>query len=44
VTPRLTQAGPTQNLAASIRKLGVRVLGMLRWGLIPYWSKDPKIA
>jgi len=23
---------------------GDRVLGMLRWGLIPYWSKDPKIA
>jgi putative SOS response-associated peptidase YedK len=23
---------------------GHRVLGTLRWGLIPYWSKDPKIA
>jgi putative SOS response-associated peptidase YedK len=23
---------------------GDRVLGLLRWGLIPYWSKDPKIA
>ena len=23
---------------------GERVLGVLRWGLIPYWSKDPKIA
>jgi putative SOS response-associated peptidase YedK len=23
---------------------GERVLGTLRWGLIPYWSKDPKIA
>jgi putative SOS response-associated peptidase YedK len=23
---------------------GERVIGTLRWGLIPYWSKDPKIA
>jgi putative SOS response-associated peptidase YedK len=23
---------------------GERTLGTLRWGLIPYWSKDPKIA
>jgi putative SOS response-associated peptidase YedK len=23
---------------------GERVIGMLRWGLIPYWSKDSKIA
>src|SRR5262245_5967973 len=23
---------------------GERVLGMLRWGLIPYWAKDRKIA
>src|SRR5438132_3724811 len=22
---------------------GDQVLGTLRWGLIPYWSKDPKI-
>jgi hypothetical protein len=26
------------------RETGERVLGTLRWGLIPYWSKDPKIA
>ncbi len=23
---------------------GERVIGTLRWGLIPYWSKDPKIG
>ena len=26
------------------RETGERVLGTLRWGLIPYWSKDPKIG
>src|SRR5271155_4523051 len=39
-------AAPGQDLPV-IRlhpETGERVLGLLRWGLIPYWSKDPKIA
>ena len=39
-------AAPGQDLPV-IRlhpETGHRVLGLLRWGLIPYWSKDPKIA
>jgi putative SOS response-associated peptidase YedK len=39
-------AAPGQDLPV-IRlrpETGQRVLGLLRWGLIPYWSKDPKIA
>jgi putative SOS response-associated peptidase YedK len=43
--PRYNLA-PTQD-AAVIResvKTGQRVLGSLRWGLIPYWAKDPAIG
>jgi len=39
-------AAPGQDLPV-IRlhpETGHRVLGLLRWGLVPYWSKDPKIA
>src|SRR3984893_16819879 len=39
-------AAPGQDLPV-IRlhpETGDRILGLLRWGLIPYWSKDPKIA
>lgn len=39
-------AAPGQDLPV-IRlhpETGERVLGLIRWGLIPYWSKDPKIA
>jgi putative SOS response-associated peptidase YedK len=39
-------AAPGQDLPV-IRlhpETGDRGLGLLRWGLIPYWSKDPKIA
>ncbi len=39
-------AAPGQDLPV-IRlhpETGERILGLLRWGLIPYWSKDPKIA
>jgi putative SOS response-associated peptidase YedK len=39
-------AAPGQDLPVIRRhpESGERVLGLLRWGLIPYWSKDPKIA
>jgi putative SOS response-associated peptidase YedK len=39
-------AAPGQDLPV-IRlhpETGERVIGLLRWGLIPYWSKDRKIA
>jgi putative SOS response-associated peptidase YedK len=44
--PPRYNAAPGQDLPV-IRlhpETGERVLGELRWGLIPYWSKDPKIA
>ncbi len=35
---------PSQPILA-VRELdGVRAAAMLRWGLIPFWSKDPKIG
>jgi putative SOS response-associated peptidase YedK len=35
---------PTQKAPIVRERDGKRELAMLRWGLIPYWSKDPKIA
>ncbi|MGO4699540.1 SOS response-associated peptidase [Paenibacillus sp. 2TAB26] len=35
---------PTQIVPGIILKEGKRVLSGFRWGLIPFWSKDPKIA
>ena len=37
---------PTQNAACVLRHpdTDARVLRMLRWGLIPHWSKDPKVG
>jgi putative SOS response-associated peptidase YedK len=44
--PQHYNAAPGQDLPVIRlhRETGERVLAMLRWGLIPYWSKDPKIA
>ena len=43
LSPRYNIA-PTQGVAA-IRKIGAQVdLGLLRWGLIPFWAKDPAIG
>ncbi|OME69778.1 hypothetical protein BK120_33785 [Paenibacillus sp. FSL A5-0031] len=35
---------PTQMVPGIILKEGRRVLSGFKWGLIPFWSKDPKIA
>ena len=35
---------PSQRVAAVRQSDGSRSLTMLKWGLIPSWSKDPKIA
>jgi putative SOS response-associated peptidase YedK len=35
---------PTQKAPIVRERDGKRELAMLRWGLIPYWSKDAKIA
>jgi putative SOS response-associated peptidase YedK len=47
--PNLQQrynAAPTQDLPVVLRDIesGERRLDALRWGLIPYWAKDAKIA
>ncbi|MEJ2274128.1 MAG: SOS response-associated peptidase family protein, partial [Woeseiaceae bacterium] len=44
VPPRYNIA-PTQDIAA-IRndKAGDRELVMLRWGLVPFWARDPAIG
>ncbi len=44
ISPRYNIA-PTQDIAA-IRndKAGERELVMLRWGLVPFWAKDPSIG
>ena len=41
--PRYNVA-PSQNVAAVRLEHGERRLSMLRWGLIPGWSRDPSIA
>lgn len=43
VLPRYNVA-PTQQVATIIASLGVRTMQHMRWGLIPFWSKDAKIA
>lgn len=37
-------AAPMQMIPAVIAGQGGNRLGMLRWGLVPSWSKDPKIG
>jgi putative SOS response-associated peptidase YedK len=43
LTPRYNIA-PSQSIAAIIMSGDERVMVKLRWGLIPYWAKDEKIA
>lgn len=43
VLPRYNVA-PSQQVPTVISALGVRSMQMMRWGLIPFWAKDAKIA
>jgi putative SOS response-associated peptidase YedK len=50
--PSLPDFGPSWNVAPQTfqpvirlnRDTGEREIGMMRWGLVPYWSKDEKIG
>ena len=35
---------PSQDVYAVAQRHGVRRLGSLRWGLVPFWADDPKIG
>jgi putative SOS response-associated peptidase YedK len=35
---------PSQMIAAIIRQDGENILRAFRWGLVPYWTKDPSIG
>lgn len=35
---------PTNEVLAVAEHKDVRVLGVFRWGLVPYWAKDPSIG
>jgi putative SOS response-associated peptidase YedK len=35
---------PTQEVAVVVQREGENSLEKMRWGLIPYWAKDPKIG
>ncbi|MCR2822613.1 SOS response-associated peptidase [Lederbergia panacisoli] len=35
---------PSQNVLAIIRSSAGNKIGMLKWGLVPSWAKDPKIG
>ncbi len=43
LTPSYNVA-PTQEVAAVVEEDEKREIGMLRWGLIPSWAKDPAIG
>lgn len=43
IEPRYNNA-PSQHVAVIRDKIGGYRLSMLRWGLIPHWSKDEKIG
>lgn len=44
LTPRYNIA-PTQEVAVvGLNREGTRTLGLMRWGLIPSWAKDPSIG
>ena len=35
---------PTQNIPVIVRQDGENVLRTFRWGLVPFWAKDPSIG
>jgi putative SOS response-associated peptidase YedK len=35
---------PTQQVAVVFQEGPERVLGLMRWGLVPFWAKDPSIG
>ena len=35
---------PTQDVLTVVQRDGLNILMAMRWGLIPFWSKDPKIG
>jgi putative SOS response-associated peptidase YedK len=43
VLPRYNIA-PTQKVAVIVQEEGERKLDQYRWGLVPFWAKDPKIG
>ena len=41
---RVFNIAPTQNSPVLINKRGSRIVRMMKWGLIPHWSKDSSRA
>jgi len=35
---------PTQDVLALVERKGERRMGPLRWGLVPFWAKDPSVG
>ncbi len=42
--PPSYNVAPTDPVYGVIERHGVRVLRVLRWGLVPSWAKDPKVG
>ncbi len=42
--PRSWNVAPTTEVYAVVDHEGERLLGTLRWGLVPFWAKDPRIG
>ena len=43
ISPNYNMA-PTQMIPAIVRQDNVNILRMFRWGLVPFWAKDPSIG
>src|SRR5437867_9854136 len=42
--PPSYNVAPTQDVLTVVQRDGKNILMAMRWGLIPFWSKDPKIG
>src|SRR5262249_32648778 len=42
--PPCSNVAPRADVPVVAERGGVRVLDVLRWGLVPFWAKDPKIG